>query len=112
MPATDELSEKQFEARFQSGFNVRYLADDGFTERTLQRLPGRRRSLRRWVLGTAALLAVLIAGLLTPDLVALAGQVGRALRGAAAAVSGAWSITALVIAIALVSVLALLREEA
>jgi hypothetical protein len=108
MPATDELREKQFEAQFES----RYLADDGFTERTLRRLPGRRRSLRRWVLGTAALLAVLIAGLLTPDLVALAGQVGRALLGVAAAVSGAWSITALAIAIALVSVLALLREEA
>jgi hypothetical protein len=108
MPPMDETSDP-LEDRLR---DERYLPDDGFTARTLHRLPGPRRSWRRWVLGTAALLSLLIAALLTPELVALIDRLGRTLSSAAVSGSGAWSLTALAIAIAVVAVLALLREEA
>jgi hypothetical protein len=108
MPPMDETSDPLGD-RLR---DERYLPDDGFTARTLQRLPGPRRSWRRWVLGTAALLSLLIAALLSPALATLIGRVGRSVSSAASPGSGIWSLTALAIAIAVVAVLALLREEA
>jgi hypothetical protein len=110
MPPMDETTDP-LEDRLR---DERYLPDDGFTARTLQRLPGPRRSWRRWVLGTAALLSLVIAALLSPELLALIGRLGRTLSPAALSRSGTWSVAALAIAITItvVAVLALLREEA
>lgn len=99
MPPTDDLPETRFADH--------YLPDDGFTERTLQQLPGPRRRWRRWVLGTATLLSLVIATVLSADVVGLVGQLGRA-----AAASMSVALTVLAIAITVVAVLALLREEA
>jgi hypothetical protein len=91
----------------------RYLPDDGFTARTLRRLPGPRRAWRRWVLGTAALLSVVIAALLSADVVALVGQLLAAGRATVTvSVSGGWSFMTVTIAIAGAATLALLRDEA
>jgi hypothetical protein len=92
----------------------RYLSDDGFTARTLQRLPGPRRAWRPWVLGTAALLSVLIAVLLSADVVALVGQLLAVWRATAtvAVSSGGWSLLTAAIAIAVAATLVLLRDEA
>jgi hypothetical protein len=92
----------------------RYLEDDGFTVRTLGRLPQRRRSWRRWILGTAVLLSVLTAAMLSPEVVGLLARLWRSARTAATSVTGAWSLTALAIAVIVAAALTLLvlREEA
>ena len=113
MPPTDEPPVLKGDPLKDHLITDRYLPDDGFTARTLQRLPGPRRAWRAWVLGTAALLSVVIAALLSADLVALVGQLLAAWRATTTvSVSGAWSFLTVAIAIAVAATLALLRDEA
>jgi hypothetical protein len=104
MPGRDEQGESPFEAR--------YVPDDGFTARTLARLPGPRRAWRRWVLGAAVLLSLLVGAVLSPEVVELGGQVWRATVSPASSLVGHWSVMALVGVIGVGAVLALLRGEA
>ena len=115
MPPMDELPPDPLR---DAALGDRYLEDDGFTARTLGRLPRRGRSWRRWILGTAVLLSVLTATVLSPDVVGLLARLWRSARAAttaaATAGTGAWSLTALAVAVIVAAALALLvlRDEA
>lgn len=102
----------RFDEQLHDQLVSRYIPDDGFTARTLQRLPGPRRAWRRWVLGTAALLSLVLATLLSPDLVDVGAQLWRTTAAAAGSISSNWPVVALALAAALIAGLALLREEA
>lgn len=111
MPPMDESRDRS-DDQLHDQLISRYIPDDGFTARTLQRLPGPGRDWRRWVLGTATLLALVLATVLSPDLVILGAQLWRTTAAAAGSIAGGWPVVALAVAVALASALALLREEA
>lgn len=91
MSRTDEVAELLAQ-------EASYLDDDGFTARTLQRLPPRRARQRLRVLGIAFGLAVLTALLLLPDLLALLQHLGNVRVLTAALESGAGFVPLVVFA--------------
>jgi hypothetical protein len=114
MPPTDELSDLLESQPGSTGRDRRgrYLDDDGFTARTLQRLPPPRRRWRGRVLGTALLLSLLIDTVMASDMVAKLGQLWRATAGAASAsAQGVVPLTALAVAVVLTAALVFLRDE-
>jgi hypothetical protein len=90
-----------------------YLDDDGFTARTLERLPARRNRWRRLVLGSAFGLALATAALLDAQLLAVLGRLwnGAAVAAVAPALSGVVPLALFAAAVGVAVKATLMRDQ-